>query len=65
MAFFLGFPVTTPTALHLYPHLGVSALSFPVLIGLRCLFTKQHLVVNVPAGAALGWVAFQAIGLGR
>ena len=105
MAFFLGFPVTTPeswracnqqrnhserflafvqrldarsnsfpsmhtsvatlTALYLYPHLGVSAWSFPVLIGLSCLFTKQHYVVDVPAGAALGWAAFQALGLGR
>lgn len=105
MAFFLGFPVTTPeswracnqrrnyserflafvqsldarsnsfpsmhtsvamlTALHLYPHLGVSALSFPVLIGLSCLFTKQHYVVDVPAGAALGWAAFQTMSLAR
>ena len=27
-------------------------------IGLSCLFTKQHYVVDLPAGAVLGWVAF-------
>lgn len=50
--------VATLTALHLYPSLGPWALGFPVLIGLSCLFTKQHYVVDVPAGAALGWAAF-------
>ena len=57
--------VATLTALHLYPNLGLGALSFPVLIGLSCLFTKQHYVVDVPAGAALGWAAFHAMGLSR
>ena len=57
--------VATLTALYLYPSLGAGALAFPVLIGLSCLFTKQHYVVDVPAGAALGWVAFHAIGVGR
>jgi membrane-associated phospholipid phosphatase len=47
------------TALHLYPSLGAWTLVFPALIGLSCLFTKQHYVVDVPAGAALGWAAFQ------
>src|SRR5882724_11440243 len=46
------------TALHLYPCIGASALLFPVLIGLSCVFTKQHYVVDVPAGAALGWLVF-------
>ena len=32
---------------------------FPVLIGLSCLFTKQHYVVDLPAGAALGWLAYR------
>lgn len=50
--------VATLTALHLYPSLGVSSWSFPVLIGLSCLFTKQHYLVDLPAGAALGWVVF-------
>jgi membrane-associated phospholipid phosphatase len=51
------------TALHLYPSLGPWALAFPALIGLSCLFTKQHYVVDVPAGAALGWAAFRAFQL--
>jgi membrane-associated phospholipid phosphatase len=44
------------TALHLHHHLGAAAFAFPVLIGLSCLFTKQHYVVDIPAGAALGWL---------
>jgi membrane-associated phospholipid phosphatase len=55
--------VATLTALHLYPSLGPSALAFPVLIGASCLFTKQHYVVDVPAGAALGWAAFYVFGI--
>jgi membrane-associated phospholipid phosphatase len=31
---------------------------FPFLIALSCLFTKQHYVVDVPAGALVGWAAF-------
>lgn len=51
--------VATLTALHLYPILGSWALAFPVLIGLSCLFTKQHYLIDVPAGAAVGWMTFQ------
>ena len=47
------------TALHLQPHLGTWTFLFPVLIGLSCLFTKQHYVVDLPAGAALGWLAYR------
>jgi len=47
------------TALYLYPHLGSWVFSFPMLIGLSCLFTKQHYIVDIPAGAALGWVAYR------
>lgn len=47
------------TALHLYPKLGMWVFAFPLLIGLSCLFTKQHYLIDVPAGAALGWLAFQ------
>jgi membrane-associated phospholipid phosphatase len=47
------------TALHLVPHLGPWAYAFPVLIALSCLFTKQHYVVDLPAGAALGWGVFE------
>src|SRR5262245_8959716 len=48
------------TALHLYPSFGVWVLAFPILIAFSCLFTKQHYVVDLPAGAALGWVTFHA-----
>lgn len=47
------------TAMHLYPALGPAVFAFPVLIALSCLFTKQHYVVDLPAGALLGWVVFQ------
>ena len=55
--------VATLTALYLYPSLGSWALAFPALIGLSCLFTKQHYLVDVPAGAALGWATFRMFGL--
>jgi membrane-associated phospholipid phosphatase len=47
--------VATLTALHLVPHLGAAAFLFPALIALSCLFTKQHYLIDLPAGAALGW----------
>lgn len=50
------------TALHLNPHLGALAFAFPALIALSCLFTKQHYVLDLPAGAALGWLTFRAYG---
>jgi membrane-associated phospholipid phosphatase len=46
------------TALHLYPGFGSYAFAFPVLIGLSCLFTKQHYLIDLPAGALLGWWVF-------
>ena len=55
--------VATLTAMHLYSKLGVWVLAFPVLIGVSCLFTKQHYLVDVPAGAALGWVTFHVFQL--
>ncbi len=48
------------TALHLVPHLGALAFAFPVLIALSCMFTKQHYVIDLPAGALLGWLTFHA-----
>lgn len=48
------------TALHLHPHLGAPSFAFPALIALSCLFTKQHYVLDVPAGAVLGWLTFHA-----
>ena len=47
------------TALHLQPNLGPWTFLFPLLIAASCLFTKQHYLVDLPAGAALGWVTFQ------
>ena len=44
------------TSLHLVPYLGVMSFAFPLLIALSCLFTKQHYLLDLPAGAALGWV---------
>jgi len=51
--------VATLTALHLQGSLGAPAFAFPVLIGISCLFTKQHYIVDVPAGAGLGWGVFK------
>jgi membrane-associated phospholipid phosphatase len=48
------------TALHAQPMLGPWVFLFPALIALSCLFTKQHYLVDLPAGAALGWGAYQA-----
>lgn len=46
------------TALHLSASFGPWVFAFPVLIGVSCLFTKQHYVVDIPAGAVLGWATF-------
>ena len=54
--------VATLTALHLQPELGAAAFAFPVLIGASCLFTKQHFVLDIPAGALLGWIAYVVLG---
>ena len=51
--------VATLTAAHLEPHLGAPAFAFPGLIALSCLFTKQHYVIDLPAGALLGWVVYE------
>lgn len=50
--------VAVLTALHLQGHLGPFALAFPVAIALSCLYTKQHYLVDLPPGAALGWAVF-------
>jgi len=47
------------TALHLQPHLGAWVWTFPLLIAASCVFTKQHYVIDLPAGAGLGWMVFQ------
>lgn len=51
------------TALHLQSHLGIWAYLLPVLIALSCLFTKQHYAVDLPAGAALGWLAHRVFAI--
>jgi len=51
--------VATLTALHLQPHLGAAAFAFPVLVGLSCLYTKQHYLVDLPPGALLGWSVYR------
>ena len=51
------------TAVHLYPRVGPWAGAFPALIALSCLFTKQHYLIDIPAGAALGWFTFKVFTL--
>jgi len=48
------------TALHLAGVYGAAVFAFPVLIGMSCVLTKQHYLVDLPPGAALGWVAYEA-----
>lgn len=50
--------VATLTACLAYATLGPWVILFPVLIALSCMFTKQHYIIDLPAGAALGGVAF-------
>jgi membrane-associated phospholipid phosphatase len=50
--------VASMTALYLAPEIGALAWAFAILIGLSCLFTKQHYVADVPAGLALGAATF-------
>lgn len=47
------------SALHSQAALGPWVFLFPALIALSCVFTKQHYLVDLPAGAALGWGAYQ------
>ena len=51
--------VATLTSLHLHSHFGPAAFLFPVLVGLSCLFTKQHYILDLPPGAALAWAVYQ------
>lgn len=51
------------TALHLQPQLGIAGFAFPVLIGLSCLFTKQHYLIDLPPGVLLGWAVYRAYAL--
>jgi membrane-associated phospholipid phosphatase len=51
--------VATLTAMHLQPQFGVAGFAFPVLIAMSCLFTKQHYLIDLPPGAALGWFVYR------
>jgi membrane-associated phospholipid phosphatase len=48
------------TALHLAGSFGPAMFLFPVLIGVSCVFTKQHYVADIGPGAALGWAVYEA-----
>ncbi|MFA7431425.1 MAG: phosphatase PAP2 family protein [Rhodospirillaceae bacterium] len=59
--------VSTLAALHLaaglQPALGTLALAaygFPVLIGMSAVYTKQHYLIDLPFGAALGYGCYRA-----
>lgn len=47
--------VATLTALLALGTLGPWVFLFPLLIACSCTFTKQHYLLDLPAGAALGW----------
>lgn len=53
------------TALHIYNNLSAQSNSLiylvfimPILISMSTLFTKQHYVIDIPAGAVLGFFVF-------
>ena len=50
--------VATLTAFHLAHTFGPGVFLFPILIALSCLYTKQHYVIDLPAGALLGCMVF-------
>ena len=56
--------VATLVALHMWSNVGDMVgywpFLFPVLIALSALWTKQHYLVDVIAGAPLGWLAWFA-----
>ncbi|GBU09348.1 hypothetical protein AwWohl_04860 [Gammaproteobacteria bacterium] len=47
------------SALFAFSALGPFVFLFPLLIALSCAFTKQHYLMDLPAGAFLGWIAYQ------
>lgn len=49
------------TAMFAWPYFGAWSLLFPALIAISCMFTKQHYLLDLPAGAALGWGVFQLV----
>lgn len=54
--------VAVLTALHIganAPALSPWIFAFPILIALSALYTKQHYLADLPAGAILGWLVFE------
>jgi membrane-associated phospholipid phosphatase len=49
--------VAVLTAFYLQDKIGPVAWGFPALIAISCLFTKQHYIVDLPAGALVACVA--------
>jgi membrane-associated phospholipid phosphatase len=49
--------VATLSALHLLPVAGDIAIAFPLLVAMSCVLTKQHYLIDLPAGAGLGYAA--------
>jgi hypothetical protein len=50
--------VATLTALHAQASLGGWAFLFPALIAISCVMTKQHYLIDLPFGAALGMATY-------
>lgn len=53
--------LATYISMLLFPTMGLYCLIFPGLIGISCLFTKQHQFVDVVAGFILGLFVFWLI----
>jgi membrane-associated phospholipid phosphatase len=51
--------VSTLAACLAWNELGPVVVIFPLLIAVSCVFTKQHYLLDLPAGAVLGWVTYQ------
>lgn len=51
--------VAVLTALHPHGSIGAAIFAFPTAIALSCLYTKRHYVIDLPAGAFLGWMTFR------
>ena len=51
--------VAVLTACHIAPSFGPWVWAFPALIGISCLFTKQHYLIDLPPGALVGWAAWK------
>ena len=50
------------TTLHAWSSLGAWGLLFPLFIALSCIYTKQHYLIDLPAGALLGCLAYGVYG---